>query len=149
MFPLKPIWHIFLCPVICDSSVVVQNRKLQNAMCAISPWQFHGIDGIVSFQVLCGTPIVAPYHILLTIGPTCRHGEENHSYVARNASDQPQYQAPLIHNHTPFKCFIASSNIITSCYMLPCILWYLIICQSEHRTFAFRLAIDAHWSVTN
>ena len=78
--------------------------------------------------------------------------------VARNASDPPQYQAPLIHNHTTFKCFIAFSNIITSCDMPTCILfaihlfsnaWRLIICLSEHRTFVSRCALNAHWSVTN
>ena len=94
--------------------------------------------------------------------PTCRHGKENHSWlwqcVARNSSDTPQYQAPLFHNHTNFKCCIAFSDIIRSCDMPPCILfiihsflnaWCLIICLSEHRTFAFRLVLDANWSVTN
>ena len=157
-YPLKPTWHIFPCPVICDSSVAVQNRILQNAMRAIP--QFHGIDGW--FLLLCGIPIVAPYHILLSIGPTCPHGKENHSWlwqcVARNASDHTTVLGPLIHNHTTFKCFIAFSNIITSCDMPTCIMFIiplfcnavcLIICLSEHRTFAFRLVLNAHWSVTN
>ena len=89
---LKPSWHIILCPIICGSSVVVQYRKLQNAMRAIT--QFHGIGGVFFFiQVLCGISIVAPYHILLSIRPTCRHGGENYSWlwqcVARYASDTP------------------------------------------------------------
>ena len=120
----KPIWLIFLYPVICDSSVAVQNRKLQNAMRAIP--LFHGIDGVFPFQVLCGLPIAAPNYILLSIGPTCQNGEENHSwllqYVARNASDPPQYQAPLIHDNRTFKCYIAFSNIRASCDMQHCIL---------------------------
>ena len=161
--PLKPIWHNFLCPVICDSSVAVQNRKLPNAM-RTTP-QFHGIDGAFSFQVLCGIPIVAPYHILLSKGPTCRHSDESHSWlwqcVARNASDPPvtvQHEAPLIHKHTTFKGYIAFSTIITAwdmpLYILFTITYIfnalcLIICLSEHRTFAFRLALYAYWSVTN
>ena len=115
-----------------------------------------------SFQMLCGIPIAATYYILLSIGPTCRHGEENHSRlwqrVARNASDPPHYKALLIHNHTTFKCFIAFSDIIASGDMPTCILytiylysnaWCLIICLSEHRTFVFRLVLNAHWSITN
>ena len=43
--------------------------------------------------------------------------------VADNASDPQQYQAPLIHNHTTFKCYITFSNIIMSCDMPPCILF--------------------------
>ena len=115
-----------------------------------------------SFQVLCDILINAPYHNLHSIRPTCRHGEENHSWqwqcVAHNESDPPQYQAPLIHTHTIFKCFIAFPNTIRSCDMPTYILytihlfsnaWSLIICLCEHRTFAFRLVLTAHWCVMN
>ena len=86
------------------------NSQIQNAMHAIP--QFHGVSMFLfSFQLLRGIPLVAPYHILLYMGPTCRHGEENRSWlwqcVARNASDPPHYQAPLIHKHTTSKCHIA------------------------------------------
>ena len=115
-------FDIFSCV---QSSVILQNRTLQNAR-RDTP-QFRGIYDVLSFQVLCGIPMVAPYHILLSIGPTCRHGEENYSWqwqcVVRNASHPQQYQAPLIHTHTTFKCYIAFSNIITSCDMPPCILF--------------------------
>ena len=207
----------------------VQNRTLQNAMRAIP--QFHGIY-VFPFQVQSGIPIVAPYRILLFIGPThyddvimnaiasqitslaivystvysdadqrkhqstaslafvwgIQRGPVNSPHkrpvtrkmfpfddvimhadimrriihdwqcVALSASDPQQYQSPLIHNHTTFKCHIAFSNIITSCDMPPCILftihvflnaWCLIICINEHRTFAFRLVLNAHRSITN
>ena len=137
--------------------------KSQTSKCyARRPTIFRYRRCVFSFQVLSGILIVAPYHILLSIAPTCRHGEKNHSWlwqcVARNASDPPQYQAPLIHNHTTFKYYIAFSNIITNCDMPPYILytihlffnaWCLNSCLSEHRTFAFRLVLNAIWSVTN
>ena len=34
--------------------------------------QFHGIDAVFPFQVLSGIPIVTPYNILLSTGPTWR-----------------------------------------------------------------------------
>ena len=124
--------------------------------------QFLGLDGVF-FPFKCC--VVYPYwhpSYSTIYRPTCRQGEENHSWlwqcVARNASDPPQYQAPPIHNHTTFKCHIAFSNIIRSCDMSPCILfiiylvlntWCLIICLSEHRTFAIKHVLDAKWSVTN
>ena len=124
--------------------------------------QFHGMDGGFSFQVLCSIPIMAllSYSTLYkTDIPTCpvvpfMTGKR----VTRNAYDPPQYQAPLIHNHITFNCYIAFFNIIMSCDMpsfIPFTIhifvnaWRLIICLREHRTFAFRLALDAHRSATN
>ena len=61
--------------------------------------------------VLYSIPIVAPYHILLSIGPTCRHLKKNHlwlwQWVAHNASGPLQYQALCIPNRTIFKYCIA------------------------------------------
>ena len=45
---------------------------------------------------------------------------------------------PLIHNHTTIKCYIAVSNITTSCNMPPCILFAIhlfLICMNRIRLY--------------
>ena len=134
-----------------------QNSKCYACHCTISRYR-----RCFPSQVLCGISIMAPDYILPSIGPTCQHGEENHTWlwqcVARNAFDPPQYQAPLIHNNTIFKFYIAFSIIIASCDMPRCILstihlffvaWCLNICLSGHRSFTSRLVLNVHRSVTN
>ena len=135
--------------------------------------KFYARNPTISRYRLCFVPlkcsVVYPkWHpiiliiILLSLGPTCRHREENHSWqwqcVARNASDPPQCQTPFIHNRTTFIYYFAFSSITTRRDITPCILftihlffnaWCLIICLSEHRTFAFRLVLNVHWSVTD
>ena len=80
------------------------------------------------------------------------------SIWASNILDSPQYQDPLIHNRTTFKCHIAFYSITTSCHTPPSILftihlflnaWCLFIWPSEHRIFGFRRVLNAHWSVTD
>ena len=80
------------------------------------------------------------------------------SIWVRNLPGPPQYQDPLIHNLTTFKCHIAFYSIATSCHIPPSILftihlcldaYCLIIWLSEHRIPGFRLVFNAHWSVTD
>ena len=143
------------------SSVILQLRfkirKLQSAMRAIPP--FHGIDCVLfllSTVWYTHSDNLSHFIFYRTDMPTPRG--EPFMAVAVCSAQCFWSTTILIHNHTTFKCYIAFSNIITSCGMPPCIpftihlvfnAWCLIICQREHRNFEFRLDLNAHWSVTD
>ena len=102
--------------------------------------------------------IVAVCRILKNIIKILAFRQRGEFIWAHNISDPPQYQDPLIHNHTTFKCPIAFYSITTSCHIPPSILcsihlffnaWCLIIWLSEHRIIRFRLVLNTHWSITD
>ena len=113
-------YYIWNQKFISNVSAIVLNTKSQTSKCYACHPTISRYRRCFFPQVLCGIPIMAPYHILLSIGPTCRHGEDNHSWLwrcaARNAFDPPQYQTPLIHNHPACKWYIVKC---INCIKLP------------------------------
>ena len=81
--------------------------------------------------------------------------------LARNPSDPPLHQAPLIHDRKTFKCYIAFRSIPKSCNIAPLIMFYyqlIFYCMvlnhlSEYHTFCVHnvmwSVMDCPWNLTN